>query len=105
MFEINDCAGVITCNVGEKIAETFNEKLLAYGMTRTQWIAIYYIGKYGTLNQRELSEKMHIKDSTMVRLIDRLGRDNLVHRAKDSKDRRITHLELTGNGNGMKSFP
>jgi len=102
MFEINDCVGLVTCNVGKKIAETFNEKLLVYGMTRTQWIAIYYIGKYGMLNQRELSEKMHIKDSTMVRLIDRLERDNLVQRVKDSKDRRITHLRLTEKGIGKR---
>jgi len=98
MFELEDCVGIITCNTGKKIADAFNEKLSAFGITRTQWIAIYYLGKFKSLNQKELSVKMNIKDSTLVRLIDRLERDGLALRIKNNKDRRMTHLKLTDMG-------
>lgn len=98
MFELDDCVGIITCNTGKKIAEKFNEHILAHGLTRVQWIALYYLGKYESMTQRELSAKMHITDSTMVRLIDRLEKEHYVQRIKDITDRRITNLKLTETG-------
>jgi DNA-binding MarR family transcriptional regulator len=50
------------------------------------------------MSQRDLGEKMDIKDSTVVRLIDRMEKDQFVERGKDAKDRRITHVTLTEKG-------
>lgn len=98
MFELDDCVSFVTSIASKQIADAFNEKLSLYGVTRVQWIALYFLGKYDSINQSELAEKMNIKTSTMARLIDRMEKEGYVQRLKDIDDRRITNLSLTELG-------
>ncbi|OQY41509.1 MAG: MarR family transcriptional regulator [Fusobacteriia bacterium 4572_74] len=98
MFKSDDCIAFITNKVSKKIAHIFNEKLSDYKITRVQWIALYFLGKCEYINQTELSEKMDIKKSTVVRLIDRMEKEGYVQRKKNIKDRRVTYICLTALG-------
>lgn len=98
MFDLDSCVCFITNRVSKAMSEEFNERLLEYGMTRVQWIAMYYLLKHGRLSQRELGEKMDIKESTVARLVDRIEKEGHIERIKDSSDRRVTYLELTEKG-------
>lgn len=102
MFDIDDCVAWIAANAGKKIADSFNEKLKSKGITRVQWIALFYLGKYDSLNQYELGEKMNIKSSTVVRLVDRMEKQGYILRKKGSEDRRVTFVELTEKGREMR---
>ncbi|SKC42981.1 DNA-binding transcriptional regulator, MarR family [Maledivibacter halophilus] len=64
-----------------------------------QWIALYYLGIQEHTNQKELSSRMNIKESTVARLVDRLERDGLVVRQRSEEDRRVYNLLLTKKGN------
>lgn len=68
------------------------------GVTRVQWIALYYLGREESISQKELAERMNIKESSVARLIDRMERDSLVERIKNEDDKRITNLRLTDKG-------
>lgn len=68
------------------------------GVTRVQWIALYYLGKEESISQKELAEKMNIKESSVARLLDRMERDGLVERVKNENDKRVTNLRLTDKG-------
>lgn len=107
MFELEECIGFITNNISKELANAFNDRTMKDGISRVQWIALYYLGKYETLSQIELCNKMNKKQSTIVRLIDRMMRDGLVIRKKDSNDRRITKIVLTEKGRELreKVFP
>lgn len=98
MFDIDTCLSFMTSKACKEIAETFNRRLTKLGVTRVQWIALYYLGKCEGIKQKELAEKMNIKDSTVARLIDRMEREGYVIRAKDLEDKRITKLYLTEKG-------
>jgi len=98
VFKSDDCIAFITNKVSKKIAHIFNEKLSDYKITRVQWIALYFLGKCEYINQTELSEKMDIKKSTVVRLIDRMEKEGYVQRKKNIKDRRVTYICLTALG-------
>lgn len=98
MFDLDTCLCFTTNKAAKKLAEAFNERLSKYGVTRVQWTAMYYLLKYSRLNQKELSEKMDIKESSMVRLIDRLEKEEYVIRCRDTKDKRIIYIELTEKG-------
>ncbi|MBV7275345.1 MarR family transcriptional regulator [Clostridium sp. PL3] len=98
MFDVDTCICFITNKVSKKMADKMNEKLVLVGSTRVQWLVMYYLLKYGKMSQRDLGEKMDIKDSTVVRLIDRMEKEQFVERAKDAKDRRITYVTLTEKG-------
>lgn len=83
----------------KQFSEAFGRRLEGSGITRIQWIALYYIYEKPLISQRELSQLMYIKDSSAGRLIDRLERDGLVARIKSEVDRRVIQLMLTDEGN------
>lgn len=102
MFNLDDCIGIITSRGTKHIVDAFNNRLAVYNITRVQWIALYYIGRNEGITQKELSEEMDLKESTVARLIDRLEKENTVQRIKDVKDRRISKLYLTEEGKEKK---
>ncbi|WP_346876414.1 MULTISPECIES: MarR family transcriptional regulator [unclassified Clostridium] len=102
MFDLDDCIAFITNKSAKKLADEFNRRLQENGTTRVQWIALFYIGKAGEISQKELSDYMDIKESSMVRLIDRMEKEELVERRKGSEDRRITKIILTDKGKFLK---
>lgn len=98
MFELNTCVAFITNNAAKKIADAFNERLTTLGVTRVQWIALFFLGNYDSMTQSDLAEKMNIKASSVARLMDRMEREKYIVRIKDEKDKRITNLKLTEKG-------
>lgn len=98
MFDVDTCVCFITNKVAKKLADKMNERLVLVGSTRVQWLVMYYLLRDGKMNQSDLGEKMDIKDSTVVRLIDRMEKEEFVERVKDAKDRRVTYVMLTEKG-------
>lgn len=98
MFDLESCIGFLTNAQAKKLSEAFNNKLTLKGITRVQWIAMYYLDKFNSLSQMELAEKLDIKPSSVVRLMDRMERDGLVQRVKNPEDRRAHNLILTDKG-------
>ncbi|BES63883.1 hypothetical protein SANA_03220 [Gottschalkiaceae bacterium SANA] len=82
----------------KRITEAFGQRLQGSGITRIQWIALYYMKTHQSISQRELSNLMAISDSSAGRLIDRLQRDGLVNRIPSQIDRRVTMIQLTEEG-------
>lgn len=80
------------------MTDAFGRRLEKSGITRIQWIAMFYLNEAHELNQRELGIKMGIKDSTVARLLDRMERDGLIERIKSESDRRISTVLLTEKG-------
>lgn len=98
MFDLESCICFINNRVSKKMADMFNERLAAFGVTRVQWIAMYYLLKYGVMSQKDLADRMDLKESTVARLVDRMESENLIERIKDASDRRVTNIELTESG-------
>jgi len=98
MFEFEACVAFLTNQTAKKLADSFNDRLSRLGITRVQWIAIYYLEKYQEMSQKELGQKMNIQASSVARLIDRMERDGYVQRVRNVSDRRVIHLSLTPKG-------
>ena len=93
--------GHVTENAMKQISEAFGRRLQNKGITRIQWIALYYAKTKGTISQRELSNLMNVKDSSAGRLIDRLERDGHIERERKDSDRRIIFIKLTEKGEDL----
>jgi len=98
MFDIESSLCFINSKTSKKMVNIFNERLIPLGVTRVQWIAMYYLLKYVNLSQTELGERMDIKDSTVARLLDRMEDEGLIKRTKAREDRRATYIRLTHMG-------
>ncbi len=82
----------------KQFSEAFGRKLEGSGITRIQWIALYYISESKRVSQRELARLMCVKDSSIGRLIDRLERDGMLRRVRSEEDRRVIFVEMTDSG-------
>ena len=98
MFKLDTWVSYVAANNMKRLTEVFGQRLEIKGVTRIQWIALYYLGVKGDMQQNELASYMDIKDSTVARLLDRMERDQLVLRTKDKDDRRVTIVSLTEKG-------
>lgn len=87
----------------KQITEAFGRRLQNSGITRVQWIALYYVKTKNKISQRDLSNLMNIMDSSAGRLIDRLERDGLIQRERNNADRRIICINLTEKGDKLIS--
>ena len=98
MFDLDTCVGFATSKAAKAIADVFNRRLMCLGVTRVQWIALYFLGQDQWINQRELGEKMNIKEATVARLVTRMERDGYIVRYRDDTDKRVWHIALTERG-------
>ncbi|MEH6943651.1 MarR family winged helix-turn-helix transcriptional regulator [Bacillus sp. JJ722] len=102
MFDLNDCICFITNTASKKISDEFNTRIENCGTTRVQWMALYFIGEKDGIIQKELSQKMNVQESSIARLLDRMEKENLCYRMRDFKDRRITRVRLTPQGEALR---
>lgn len=100
-FNLNKCVGHITENAIKQISEAFGRRLQNSGITRIQWIALYYVKTKNRISQRELSNLMNVQDSSAGRLIDRLERDGLIERERNNRDRRVIYIKLSDTGDKL----
>lgn len=65
-----------------------------HGLTRAQWVILFWVDRQSGLNQKELAEILEVEPITVARLIDRLEARGMVERRPDPRDRRIWRLHL-----------
>lgn len=96
MFKLEDCLAYLASRNAKELAEILEKRLAVTGITRVQWMALYYIQKNAEIKQAQLATMLGVKGPTVVKLIDRMEKDNLVMRIR--KDRRTNRLSLTKKG-------
>jgi MarR family 2-MHQ and catechol resistance regulon transcriptional repressor len=91
----------------DSVRQRRDPRLLAYGLTETQFGALETILHLGPLSQREVAGKQLTSASNLTTMIDNLERDSLVTRRRDPTDRRKTTIDLTPRGRApiRKIFP
>lgn len=95
MFNLDDCMAFIANRSAKIFAEALEKEFRPYNMTRSQWIAMYYIYTSESITQRELADKMSIKEPSVVRLLQKLESEGFLHRSGTHADKRVKQLELS----------
>ena len=70
------------------------EILKNYAITTPQFIALQWLLEDGDLTIGELSRKINLAFSTTTDLVDRMEKNKLVERTRDTKDRRVVRIHL-----------
>lgn len=71
---------------------------LGFDVTIEQWVVIRAIHENPGINQRELSQSIFKDPPTLTRMLDLLGKKELVERIRSEEDRRAFSLFLTLQG-------
>lgn len=72
-----------------------------YPITSPQFIALQWLLEEGDLTIGELSNKISLAFSTTTDLVDRMERNELVERVRDSKDRRVVRIHVLEKGESI----
>ncbi len=78
----------------DPLASVFEE----LGLTPPQIHSIVWLGLDGPLTMGGLARRLCITDKTVTGVVDRLERAGIVRRDRDSADRRVVRVLLTGVG-------
>lgn len=73
--------------------------LTDFKITPPQFSALLVLRKNGEMTIGELGEQMYLACSTATDLVDRMERNELVTRARDTKDRRVIRIKVLEKGN------
>ena len=84
---------ILTSKSLERLAEVEMKNRLS--LTGSQWKIILALNLSDGLSQKELAEKIYVDGSTLVPIMDKMEREELVERRPDPKDRRNNRIFLT----------
>jgi len=77
-----------------------------YQITAPQLVTLLCIAEYGPMTTSEIGLHVHLSNSTVVGILDRLEAKNLVKRERGTTDRRLVHVSATEEGvNLVRSAP
>jgi DNA-binding MarR family transcriptional regulator len=91
-------AGYLLLKAGVQFGAVVDEVMTAEGLTGRGFLVLTFVGGPDVLSQQELSRRLGIDPTVVVRLIDDLEDRDLVRRVRDPDDRRRHLLELTEAG-------
>ena len=82
--------------------QALDRRLKHLGISQAGWMTIAVAAKAKSpLSQSELADKLGVEGATMVAMIDRLVKAELMTREPSLTDRRVNHVALTEAGNRL----
>ena len=87
--------GFLVNDVARLLRTTFDRRVRALGLTRSQWWVLTHLFRQDGITQSDLAEILDIEKATLGRLLDRMEAKDLVRRQTDDNDRRAKRVYLT----------
>jgi DNA-binding MarR family transcriptional regulator len=87
--------GFLLADISRLARKEFDRRVRDLGLTRAQWLFLYYLARSPGSTQSELAEVLQMEKITVSRQAARLERAGWIQRADDAADARAYHLQLT----------
>jgi len=87
--------------VGGLLRKWGRDILSGFEITNPQFEALLVLREHGELTMGELCAKMFLACSTATDLIDRMERNGLIERVRDTADRRVIRLRVLPKGHQL----
>lgn len=88
-------------NIAGHLRKRGRDILGNFEITNPQFDALLVLRENGELTMGELCAKMYLACSTATDLIDRMERNGLIERVRDSQDRRVIRLRVLEKGSNI----
>lgn len=87
--------GFILGDVARLMRTTFDRRVKALGLTRSQWWVLNHLFRNDGVTQSELADLLEVRKATLGRLLDRMEQKGWVRRENHAGDRRAKRVFLT----------
>jgi MarR family transcriptional regulator, 2-MHQ and catechol-resistance regulon repressor len=85
----------------ELLSSKINTLLSEFNLSESQFNILDALYHLGSLSQKELGKKLLKSGGNITMVVDNLEKQNLVKRQRNEKDRRVTLIYLTKNGESL----
>ena len=98
-----DSLGRLIADVSRRLQASMDEEMARMGtdITAAQWGILMRIANGCASTAAQLCRFTHYDTGSMTRMLDRLEEKGLIHRVRNSKDRRVVSLEITEAGRAI----
>ena len=100
---LDDNVGWLLSNAARLTARRLSSKLAGHNVTPPQWGVLVALWDQDGLSLSELARRSFFDGPTMTGIVDRLEKSGLVSRRRDSRDRRVISVYLTGEGRQLQA--
>lgn len=87
--------GFLLNDISRLARQEFDRRVRHLGITRSQWLFLFYVARQPGCTQSELAETLQIQKITVSRHAERLVRARWLQRRDNAHDGRAYHLYLT----------
>lgn len=87
--------GFLFSDISRLARKEFDRRVRDLGLTRSQWLFLYYLARHPGCTQSELADLLQMEKITISRQADRLVKAGWVNRSDDAQDARAYHLKLS----------
>ncbi|HEX8205008.1 MAG TPA: MarR family transcriptional regulator [Solirubrobacteraceae bacterium] len=93
--------GRLLAATAKSVSRAFDEELAAAGGSQPVWLILLALKQRERRTQQDLAAAVGIVGPTLTHHLERLERDGLIARERDSGDRRVVRVELTAAGDEL----
>lgn len=90
-------------SLAKEVVGLYRPILQQLDLTYPQYLVMLILWEEGTQNVSEIGTKLHLDSGTLTPLLKRLEQKKLIERNRSAQDERIVQIELTANGQKMKT--
>lgn len=101
-MKLNQCINYLLTTSQHIVFQKMSAKLSAYDITPVQYGALYCLWELELSNPKEIAEALHLENSTISGVLDRLEKKELIQRSLNPKDRRCVKIDLTPKGASLR---
>jgi MarR family transcriptional regulator for hemolysin len=93
--------GFIISDISRLLRKEFDRRVRGYGLTRAQWLLLYYVARQPGASQSDLADALQLEKITISRHAARLERNGWLERHDHAEDGRAYRLRLTSRATKM----
>lgn len=93
--------GFLLADISRLARKEFDRRVRDLGLTRAQWLFLYYLARQPGCTQSDLAELLQMEKITVSRQAQRLEKAGWIQRGDHAEDARAYHLELTPRATGI----
>lgn len=93
--------GFIVSDISRLLRKEFDRRVRGHGLTRAQWLLLYYTARQPGASQSELADALQLEKITISRHAARLEKTGWLERHDHAHDGRAYRLRLTARGTRM----
>ena len=96
--QLSHSFGFLSGKLSQEMEQRLAERIQPYGISTRQLGLLFFVSHHPGMSQKTIGERIRVDRTTMVAHVDHLEDKKFLHRVRSERDRRITSLYLTSEG-------